>query len=435
LATDEGIGVHPVLNSTAARLRRSAPARLRGAVFGCCSLLAASPAWADPLTFEQALTQASSEAPSLRADALGVEAARASAVAAGRLPDPRLSFGLDGFPVSGPSAGRFDDIMMTTFKVGLQQDVPSGARRGAERDIAEAEIDVARARAATTLWEVRIAAGRAWIDLHYAERRLAVLDELLVSLEPLWEAAPSGVASSRLRPAQALGPVELKADLEDRRDRLRADLAAARAQLSRWTGDPAPRADGPAPAIDLDPDARTVRLADLPPLRAYRAAARRAEADIDLARAGRQPDWSFEVGYAHRDAAFGDLVSVGASVRLPLFQASRQEPLIAARSADALRVSAERESVERAWSAELEGDLAQYASARTRWIRATEVVLPNLRDRADLETASYGAGAAGLADVLDAFTSLANARLDALDREAEVARLAVQITLTYGSGQ
>ena len=424
-----------VLNQFTGRARASAPAWLRGAALGCCGLLAAGAVRAEPLTFEQALTRAALEAPSLRASELGVDAARASAIAAGRLPDPRLRLGLSNFPVSGPSAGRFDESMMTMFEVGLQQDVPSQARRRAEQDIAQAEVDVARAQTATTLWEVRIAAGEAWIDLRYAERRLAVLDELLASLEPLWEATPGAVASSRLRPAQALGPVELKAQLEDRRDRLVADIAGARARLPRWTGDPAPTTDGAPPDIDLDPAARPIRLADLPPLRAYRAAAGRAEADIDLARAGRRPDWSFEVGYSRRDPMFGDLVSVGASVRLPLFQATRQEPQIAARSADARRVSAEREAVERAWSAELEADLARYASARTRWIRAREVVLPNLRERSDLETASYAAGSAGLAEILDAFTALANARLDALDREAEVARLAVQITLTYGSGQ
>jgi cobalt-zinc-cadmium efflux system outer membrane protein len=132
---------------------------------------------------------------------------------------------------------------------------------------------------------------------------------------------------------------------------------------------------------------------------------------------------------------FGDLVSVGASVRLPLFQSTRQAPLITARAADARRVAAEREALERALSAELQGDLARYESARTRWIRARDVVLPNLRSRADVETAGYAAGSADLSGIIDAFTALANARLDALDLEAEVARLAVQITLTYGSGQ
>ncbi|MFT4956331.1 MAG: cobalt-zinc-cadmium efflux system outer membrane protein [Brevundimonas sp.] len=423
-----------MLKSSAGRARRGAPLWLRAASFGGCALLIAGSVQAEPLTFEQAL-EASSDAPSLRASELGVDAARASAIAAGRLPDPRLRVGLSNYPVSGPSAGRFDESAMTMFQVGVQQDVPSRARRRAEREVAGADVDVARARAATTLWEVRIAAGQAWIDLHYAERRLAVLDELLASLEPLWEAAPAAVASSRLRPAQALGPVELKADLEDRRDGLDANIAEARAGLSRWTGDPAPTTDGPPPDIDLDPTARRISLADLPPLRAYRAAAERAEADVDLARAGRRPDWSFEVGYSRRDPMFGDLVSVGASVRLPLFQSTRQAPLITARAADARRVAAEREALERALSAELQGDLARYESARTRWIRARDVVLPNLRSRADVETAGYAAGSADMSGVIDAFTALANARLDALDREAEVARLAVQITLTYGSGQ
>ena len=194
-----------MLKSSAGRARRGAPLWLRAASFGGCALLIAGSVQAEPLTFEQAL-EASSDAPSLRASELGVDAARASAIAAGRLPDPRLRVGLSNYPVSGPSAGRFDESAMTMFQVGVQQDVPSRARRRAEREVAGADVDVARARAATTLWEVRIAAGQAWIDLHYAERRLAVLDELLASLEPLWEAAPAAVASSRLRPAQALGP-------------------------------------------------------------------------------------------------------------------------------------------------------------------------------------------------------------------------------------
>lgn len=393
------------------------------------------PARAEPLTFADALARAAADAPGLRAGALGVEAAEASAEAAGRLPDPRLKFGLNGFPVTGPSAGRFDEVMMTNVEVGLQQDVPSRARRRAERGIARADIGVARAREDITLWQVRAATGQAWIDLHYAERRLEVLDDLLASLEPLWETAPSGVASGSSRPAQSLGPVELRAALADRRDGLLADLARARADLSRWTGDPVPTASGPPPVIDLAPGVFDVDLSRLPALRAFGALTDRAEADLDLARAGRRPDWSFEASYARRDPMFGDLVSVGASVRLPLFQSSRQEPVIAARAADTRRVSAERDAAEREWTAMLQGDLADYEGARTRWIRARDVVLPNLRTRADLETASYGAGRAGIMDVLDAFTALANVRLDALDKEADVARRAVRFTLIYGNDQ
>jgi len=423
-----------VLKSIAGPARRVAPIWVRVAAISC-ALASASAARAEPLTYAQALALARSDAPIVRAESLGVDAAEASVEAAGRLPDPRLTFGLNGFPVSGPAAGRLDGIEMTNVQIGLQQDLPSRARRRAERGIAEADVEVARAREDITLWQVRAATGQAWIDLHYAERRLAVLDDLLASLEPLWETAASGVASGSSRPAQSLGPVELRAALADRRDGLLTDLARARADLSRWTGDPAPTASGPPPAIDLAPGVFDVDLSRLPTLRAYGAFSDRAEADLDLARAGRRPDWSFEASYARRDPMFGDLVSVGANVRLPLFQSSRQEPLIAARAADIRRVAAEREAAEREWTAVLQGDLADYEVARTRWIRARDVVLPNLRTRADLETASYGAGRAGIMDVLDAFTALANARLDVLDKEADVARRAVRFTLTYGSDQ
>lgn len=423
-----------MLKSITGRSRHVAPTWVRVAVISC-ALAGASAAHAEPLTFAEALALARSDAPAARAGALGVEAAQASVEAAGRLPDPRLAFGLDGFPVSGPAAGRFNGIEMTSVRVGLQQEVPSRARRRAERRIAEADVGVARAREDITLWDVRVAAGQAWVDLFYAERRLSVLDELLTSLDPLWATAPSGVASGANRPAQSLGPVELRAALDDRRDALRVDLAMARAELSRWTGDPLPSASGSPPAIDLDADVLNADLSRLPALRVYGAVKDRAEADLDLARAGRRPDWSFEAGYAHRDPMFGDLLSVGASVSLPLFQGSRQEPVIAARSADARRVTAEREAAEREWTATVQGDLAGYDVARTRWIRARDVVLPNLRTRADLETASYGAGRAGILEVLDAFTALANGRLDALDKEADVARRAVRFTLIYGNDQ
>lgn len=311
-------------------------------VLGLC----AAPARADPQTFDETLARAASDAPRLRASALGVDAARAAAPAAGRLPDPRLSVGLDGYPVNGPFAGQFDEDF-TMLRIGVEQEVPSRARRRAERDIAEAAIGVAGAEESVARREVRVAAGLAWIDLFYAELRFAALDELLATLQPLWDAAPAGVASGAYRPANALGPVQLKADLDDRRSSLAADIEKARAELARWTGDADPETVGPPPQDDLDLVALQSGIAQLPTVRAYGAAARRAEAEVDLARAGRRPDWSFQASYARRDERFGDLFSVGASVRLPIFPGRRQDPVIAARAADALRVSAEREDAER----------------------------------------------------------------------------------------
>jgi len=109
--------------------------------------------------------------------------------------------------------------------------------------------------------------------------------------------------------------------------------------------------------------------------------------------------------------------------------------LIAARKADASRAYAQREDARRALAAQLEGDLADHVMHHDQWMRTSTVVVPAAQQRADLETASYGAGTAGLTEVLDAMTALADAKLTALEREAMVMRDGARIVLTYGSDQ
>lgn len=400
---------------------------------GLLAVVLATSAQAEPLTFQQALARASANAPSLQAAGLQVASARAASRAAGALPDPQLKLGVENYPISGPMAGRFGADEMTMATVGVMQEVPNGARRRAEASAAQAEIGSAQAQAQIVRRDVRLGTALAWIDLYYAQQRLAALDEMLRSLEPLWNAAPSGVASGASRPAMALAPLRLRAGLDDQRSELLAAVGKARSELVRWTGDPAPSVSGEPPGLHLNTETLRAGLDRHPTLLAYGSAGRKAQAEVDLARAAKRPDWAFEVGYGRRDPMFGDMVSAGVTVRLPLFPGRRQDPLIAARSADAARVRAERDTAGRTLAAAFEGDVADHLMHHDQWLRARDVVLPAARQQADLETASYAAGRAGLAEILEAFTGLAEARLTVLEREAAVARDAVRINFTYGS--
>ena len=96
-------------------------------------------------------------------------------------------------------------------------------------------------------------------------------------------------------------------------------------------------------------------------------------------------------------------------------------------------MTAEREAARARIEADLRGDLAQHATDQDQWIRARDVVLPAVLQQSDLETAAYAAGRIGIGDIVQAFTAVANARLDVLDKEATTVRHATEISLTYGS--
>jgi cobalt-zinc-cadmium efflux system outer membrane protein len=395
--------------------------------------LIASTAQAGPLTYDQALREAVANAPGAAAARAGIVAAGADARAAGTLPDPRLSFGLDNFPVSGPPAFTFGGDNMTMARVGVQQDVPNLAKRHAAQAQARATITTVEASQASRLRQIRLGAGSAWIDLAYAERRLGAMDSTLRALRALPVAARTAAASGAARPAQTLGADQAIAALEDRRDELVSAVARARAMLTRWTGAQAPEAIGDIPGLDFEPARLRIALDRHPDILSADAGVSRAQADVSAARAEKRPDWGFEVAYQRRDPRYGDMVSAGVSMTLPLFARSRQDPRIAARQAAATQADAEREDARRELAANLEAGLADHVMHHEQWMRARNTLVPLARKRAELETASYSAGRAGLTDVIEAKTALADAELTALDREAEVARDAVRLTITFGS--
>src|SRR3546814_3363555 len=83
-------------------------------------------------------------------------------------------------------------------------------------------------------------------------------------------------------------------------------------------------------------------------------------ADIGLARAEKRPDWAFDVAYQRRADRYGDMVSAGVTMSLPLFTRNRQDPMIAASSATAAAALAEQEDMRRALAADLEAGIAEH---------------------------------------------------------------------------
>src|SRR3546814_5886488 len=87
-------------------------------------------------------------------------------------------------------------------RVGISQDVPNAAKRHAQQARAQADIAAAEANGFVEVRRVKVATALAWIDLYYAERRIAAIDAVIARQNGLAVAAHSGVASGAARPAQ-----------------------------------------------------------------------------------------------------------------------------------------------------------------------------------------------------------------------------------------
>lgn len=400
-------------------------------------LLAAIPiaALAEPMTFDAAIRRAAASAPSLQASAAGVDASRSASVAAGQLPDPTLTVGVDNFPVSGPPAFSFTRDSMTMGRIGVEQEFTNPAKRRAQRGRSEANIDVAEADLAVETQNVRLATALAWIDLYYAKRRLAQLDLLNDSLNDLQATVTARLASGSARPSQALEPEQLRAAVADGRAELQAEVTKAQARLARLTGDPQADAVGDPPLLEVDGPALRAHVAGLPRLQMLDAQVNAADADVALAQADKRPDWRVGTSYGRRDPAYGDMVSVTFSIDLPLFGKRRQDPLIAARESDARRARLMRDAGERDLTAELDADLADYALHQQRLLNSRQTLVPLAKRRAELDLASYRAGKLDLGSALLSSLALAEAEVEALAREEDVARDAIRINYTYGGMQ
>jgi outer membrane protein TolC len=315
----------------------------------------------------------------------------------------------------------------------VSQDIPNLAKRHAAQARADTDIAAADAGTAVEARSVEVNTALAWINLAYAEKRLTSLDDVFGRLQQIVRTSSGSVASGSARPAQTLAGQQAIAAMQDRRSEIESALVRARAILTRWTGDPNPEISGTIPDFLVDAATLRASLDRHPTLLMTDAEAAQADADTRVATADRRSDFGVNVAYQHRDPRFGDYVSAGVTISLPMFTRHRQDSQISAKEADAARARAEQEGVRRALVSDLDSDIADHVMHHDQWMRARDTLEPLAEQRVKLETASYAAGRANLADLADAHAALADAILTTLDREALVAADGARLVLTYRS--
>lgn len=390
---------------------------------------------AEPLTFDGALQIAIRSSPDIAQQTANVEAAHSTSVAAGRLPDPKLAFGVEDLPVTGPNQWSLtrDDFTMRT--IGLMQDIPNGAKRAAQTAAASAAVATAEAQRRVSMLTVRRDTAVAWLDRYYLERRSALFEALESENRLFAEAVQAQFAAGRGMPADVVEPKQEAAEIADRRDELAAEILKSKAVLTRWVGGAASeQLGGEPPVLALEAEHLRGHVHEHPDLAVFVPMTQMAQAEVHEAEAAKRPDWGVELSYGRRGAAFSDMISLQFTLDLPLFARTRQDPQIQAKRHELARVESERDAMLRDHTQELEADLAEYDVATRQLARLREVHLPLARQKVDYQFASYRAGKGDLTAVLVARRELIDERLKEIALDGKRAEAAAKLYYFYGPG-
>ena len=393
----------------------------------------ATPAWAaeKPLSLSEALATAISRSQQLVAQDAVAAAAREQAVSAAQLPDPVLKLGVDNLPVNGDDRFSLTNDFMTMRRIGIMQELPRAQKRQLRGERFERDAERALAERNVALAAVQRSTATAWLDRYYTLAMRDLVRQQLVETQLQVQAAQTAFGSGRGTQADVFAGRTALIMLEDRLSQIDRQARSATLMLQRWVGDAAAQRlpDGPPPWQSASPHSAPARekLLQHPDMQVQSAMLATAQTEQQLAQADTAADWSVEVSYAQRGAAYSNMLSFGVSIPLQLDQKNRQHREIAAKQALVQEAQARLDDMLRAHEVEQRGLQNDWENGKERLARYNDQLVPTAQQRTQAALAGYRSGKGDLAGVLAARRDEIDTRVQALVLEQETARVWAQL--------
>jgi outer membrane protein TolC len=389
-------------------------------------------AWAGALSYARALELAQQTAPQAQMAQANLAAARAQAIPAGALPDPKLALALDNFPISGPTRNSLTADFMTMRRIGISQDVPNQDKRAARVAGALARIEQSEATQRATWRMLRLEAAKAWLKRYNIEQQLAQIAQLQAENQRFAKVVQAQLTSGRGAASDSILPRQEAAMLDERREELETRRTIALASLRRWIGAAADdNLEGKPPQWQLNKDKFEHDLPSHPEVQVNQAMTRALAAELAEARADKKPDWGVELAYQQRGSQFGDMISVQFNIGLPLWPGQRQDPKIAAKAAERSALEQEGAAMRAEHVQKLTQDWAELEHIGHAIDRTRRVFQPLAQQKVELTLAAYQSGKGLLLEVMTARREALEWQLKQIMQEGEQDLLAAQILLTY----
>lgn len=332
------------------------------------------------------------------------------AIAAEKLPDPKLRLGFGNLPTDTFNLGQEP---MTQAVIGVQQMFPRGQTRSLTSDRIVESVARNDAEAEDRELQILLAVREEYTRIFLHRERQEILEKSLVIFADLAEITRDYYATGRARQQDVVQARLELSRVEERLLNLTQQEEQARARLAERIGADAYRELNPSwPEVSQPLLTQQIikKLEEHPRIRAWQHEIAKSRTSEEIARQAYKPGFAVDLAYGGRGGRNpdgterSDMLSVFVSMDIPLFTKNRQDRVLASSIADTSATQYARDDVYRSMKARVEENAVTLSHEQERLELYREHLLPQAAFNAEAAFEAYQ-------DAVGDLTTLMRARI------------------------
>jgi outer membrane protein TolC len=413
------------------------------------------------LTLAESVTMAASNDVWLKGSELMQDSLNSKSIAAGELPDPKISLGLANI---ASESFEFNQEPMTQFKFGISQMFPRGQTRSLKKKKLQELAEVHPYLRSDRLMQLTLQVSNSWLDAFNSQQSIRLINKDRSLFEQLVEVTSANFTSALGKTRQQdiiRSQLELTR-LDDRLTVLSEMKEVSIEKLQEWIGSGFIEAEinsfnhrgvssisisndfketqllVPLNEIDLDSELILQMLLNHPSVKSIDQKIKSSQTNIELTKQKYKPSIGVSSSYGYRgNNAAGenrsDLFSVGVTFDVPLFTKNRQDKEFSAAISESESLETTKTLLLRKMAAGLKKEVAKLTRLNQRLQIYQNTLLPQMHQQAEASLTAYTNDEGDFAEVVRARISVLNAELEDLAIKVAIQKSIIQINYFLSS--
>jgi outer membrane protein TolC len=403
---------------------------LRTFIFVMAVFLLGTSAFAGELRLSDLTEEALKNSPEIQASLSKIEAARYRVPQARNLPDPMFMF---GYQNEGFSRYTYGEEQGSQWMFSASQQFLFPGKRSLKGEMVQRDVESMEAMHELLKLRTVARVKELYYDLFLAYKNIDLIKDkrnLFLRIEDLTLAR---YAAGRALQQEVLMAQTEKYMLLEKEEMFKQKIqsleAMLRATIGRENITPLGRPSEPVykPFYLYADEAVKTALSNSPEIKARNKIIEAADTKLRMAQKEYYPDFSINAAYSNRAGDFKDMWSATATINIPLYFKTKQEPAVMEAKASHKQAKQELEAVKLMISAAIQDNLSMLRSSETLMDLYTNGLIPKNTQDVDLAITEYTNGRTDLIVVISRLKTLLDYEIlywnQFVEREKAIARL------------